>query len=324
MGLVVAIAGALGACVSAKTPAGYSRIGSDINVETLQPHEAAQIVQEFSAKYGAEPPSEVTQEVASMAEVRDIIRADRLTDYETARRFTAGKHGAEALTVRAYLELSQGSAMLTTAAILEERRTQAMTELRQLTGPSAYRGASEEASKGDASRTERLRMRTEDLRKVVHALQLLAHEPISMGADFAKQAVRHDPKNQRAHLARADAFRLQGEWLEFDRMMRHANDLGENPPMGTYLRAMEALERYADFAKCRELLRQMLRREPEFVRAQANLVLASKDVARRHEELQRLKEQSAEHIVVRLAGPMIEREYQTVKELAHARGDGER
>lgn len=321
MGIVFVIAAALSACVSAKTPSGHSTIGGDIDVETMQPHEAAKIVEQFAAKYGITRPSEARSKITSMAQVRDIILADRLSEYEAARRFAAGKHGAGALTVRAQLELSQGSAMLTTAAILSEQRTQAMTELRQLTGPSAYRGALREPSEGDAARTAHLQTRIEDLRRVIRALGLLAKEPIFVGADFAKQAVRHDTNSQLAHLARADAFRLQGEWLEFDRMIQHANDLQGNPPVGTYLRAMEALERYADFAKCRELLRDTLRREPEFVRAQANLVLASKDVGQRHEELQRLKRQSPDHIVVRLAGPMIESEYQTVKELAHTRGD---
>ncbi|MGB5809576.1 MAG: hypothetical protein WBG86_03540 [Polyangiales bacterium] len=321
IGFVVAMA--LSACVSSQAPGGNSTIGAHVDIETMQPHEAAQIVEDFAAKYGIELPLDVTTEITSMAQVLDLIRADRLSEYEAARRFTAGKHGAEALTVRAYLELSQGGAMLTTAAILEEERTQAMTELRQLTGPSAYRGASREPSKGDPARTENLRMRTEDLRKVVRALELLSKEPIAVGADFAKQAIRHDPKSQLAYLARANAFRLQGDWLEFDRMMQYADDLEGNPPIRTYLLAMEAFERYADSAKCGELLRATLTREPHFVRAQANLVLVSKDVGQRHEELQRLESQSPHHIVVRLAGPMIESEYQTVKELDEALDGGD-
>jgi len=310
---------ALSACAS-KTPSNHSTIGAGIDVEMMQPQEAAKIVDEFVAKYGIAPPPSPTTEVTSMAQVLEIIRGDRLPEYEAARRFTAGKHGAEALTLRAHLELSLASAMLTTAAILEEQHTQAMTELRQLTGPSAYRGTSGEQSKADAARTASLQTRTEDLRKVVLALRMLSEEPLTVGADFAKQAIRHDPQSQLAYLASADAFRLSGEWLEFDRMMRYAEDIEGNPPIKTYLRAMEALERYANPAKCGELLHETLDRRPDFVRAQANLVLVNEDVEQRYAELQKLKAKSPRHIVVRLAGPMIESEFQTVKEIEGALG----
>ncbi len=253
-----------------------------------------------------------------MAEVREIIQGDRLPEYEAARSFTAGKHGAEALTLRADLELSLASAILTTAAILEEERTQAMTELRQLTGPNAYRESSGERAKAQAARTASLQTRTEDLRKAVRALNMLSEEPLIVGADFAKQAIRHDSRSQLAYFARANSFRLSGDWLEFDRMMRNAEDSSANPPIGTYLRAMEALERYANPAKCRELLNETLARRPDFVRAQANLVLVNENVEKRYAELQKLKAMSPDHMVVRLAGPMIESEYQTVRELGSA------
>lgn len=281
----------------------------------MQPHEAAQVVEEFATKYGIETPPPRTTNVASMSEVLRIIQGDRLHEYEAARRFTAGRHGAEALTLRARLELSLAGAMLTTAAILEEQRTQAMTELRQLTGPSAYRIASSTESSNDADRIASLQIRTEDLAKVVHALRMLSEEPLAIGADFAKQAVRHDARSQLAFLARANAYELEGDWLQFDQMMRYADDIGGNPPVKTYLRAMEAWERYADRAKCEDLLRRTLADSPEFVRAQANLVLVNQNVERRYAELQKLEAMSPDHIVVRLAGAMIQSEYQTVEEL---------
>lgn len=318
--LLLCAAVALNACATSRSASDNPTIGVGIDVETMQPHEAAKVVDEFVAKYGIQSPPTRIAEVRSMAQVLEIVRGDRLAEYEAARRFMVGKHGAEALTLRAYLELSLAGAMLTTAAILEEARTQAMTELRQLTGPSDYRERSSEQSKADAARTASLRTRTEDLRKVVRALRMLSDEPLSIGADFARQAIRHDSRSQLAYLARAHAFLLSGDWLDFDRMMRYADDAQGNPPIRTYLRAMEAWERYANRTQCRELLRQTLAQRPDFVRAQANLVLVNENVEQRYAELQRLKAISPHHIVVRLAGSMIESEYQTVKELEEGFG----
>ena len=308
----------LGACASSKPASKSSTVGATIDVETIRPSDAAKVVDEFAATYGIGLQPAPASEVTSMAQVLQIVRGDRLPEYEAARRFTLGKHGAEALTLRAYLELSLAGAMLTAAGILEEQQTQAMTELRQLTGPSAYRESSSEQSEDDAARAAALRVRTEDLRKVVRALKVLSEEPLDMGADFARQAIRHDATSQLGYLASASSYRLSGQWLEFDRAMRYADDNEAKPPELVHLRAMEALERYANPAKCRELLRQTLAQAPDFVRAQAHLVLVAENVHQKYAELQKLKGMSPYHLVVRLAGPMIESEYETATELEGA------
>jgi hypothetical protein len=84
---------------------------------------------------------------------------------------------------------------------------------------------------------------------------------------------------------------------------------------------MEAFERYVDPQRCERLLKETLEKNPDFVRAQANLVLIDEGTEAKHEELQRLKAMSPNHLVVRLAGPMIEEEYKTTQELDAARSN---
>ncbi len=160
-------------------------------------------------------------------------------------------------------------------------------------------------------------MKTQDLRMVIRALKVLSEEPLVSGSDLAEQAIRQDSQSQLAYLANANYYRLRGQWLEFDRMMRYAEDTetGNNPPVKTYLRAMEALQRYVDPGKAKELLEETLARRPDFVRAQANLVLVDRNVEATYAQLQKLRETSPQHIVVRLAGPMIEEEYVTAQQL---------
>jgi hypothetical protein len=307
----------LSACASSKSSTNdASTIGKGIDVETMRPPEAAQVVQEFQKAYGIPPIPAPETAVTSMAQVLEIIRGDRLPEFEEARRFAAGRQGAEALTIRGYLDLSYASALMNAAWILDQERRQDLTELRQLSVARPLEDAT--ASEEDKADAARLQSKTEDLRKVVRALRVLSEEPMVSGADLIKQAIAQDPKSQLAYLANAAYFRLRGSWLEYDRMMGYAEEGGGNPPMRTYLRAMEAFERYVDPARCEKLLKETLALRPDFVRAQANLVLVSDSIEARHAALQALKQMSPTHLVVRLAGPMIEDEYQTTRELQNA------
>lgn len=308
---------ALNAC-SKSGATDASTIGAGIDLETMRPAEAAQVVREFQTKYGIEPFSPPDVPVTSMAQVLEIIRGDRFSEFEEAREYAAGKQGSEALTIRSYLETSYAGALLLAAAILEEERRQDMTELRQVSKPRPLEGNADQSK--DQARAQLLQGKTADLHKVIRALKVLSEQPLVAGADLAEQAIRQDPKSQLAYLANANYYRLRETWLEFDRMIRYAEDTetGDNPPAKTYLRAMEAFQRYVDPGKCKELLEETLARRPDFVRAQANLVLVDRDVDDTYAQLQKLREMSPHHIVVRLAGPMIEQEYVTAQELNNA------
>jgi hypothetical protein len=309
------------ACASKSGPGDNATIGKGIDVESMRPPEAARVVAEFQAKYGMESLPAANAQVTSMAQVLQIIRGDRFSEFEEARAFAAGKQGPEALAIRSYLETSYAGALVLAAAILEEERKQDMTELRQVSQARPLEADRDQAA-GQA-RAQQLKTKTHDLRKVIRALKVLSEEPLVSGSDLAEQAIRQDPKSQLAYLANANYYRLRRSWLEFDRMMRYAEDTetGDNPPAKTYLRAMEALERYVDSAKCKELLEETLARRPDFVRAQANLVLVDRDVEDTYAQLQKLRDMSPNHIVVRLAGPMIEEEYITAQQLKSALQD---
>ncbi|MBW1907868.1 MAG: hypothetical protein JRJ24_21835 [Deltaproteobacteria bacterium] len=180
---------------------------------------------------------------------------------------------------------------MTAAWILDEERKQDLTELRQLTAARPLEA--NEGAQQDQARAAKLQAKTADLRKVVRALRVLSEEPLRSGSDLAEQAIRQDPTAQLAYLANANYFRLRGHWLEFDRMMRYAAEGEQDPPVRSYLRAMEAFERYVDPVRCEKL-------------------------EAKHAELQALKAMSPTHLVVRLAGPMIEQEFKTSEELSAA------
>ncbi len=307
----------LGACASSKSSTGDgSTVGIGVDVESMRPPEAALIIREFQKAYGLPPVPPPATPVTSMAQVLEIIRGDRLPEFDAARRFATGRMGPEALTLRAYLDLSYAGALMTAAWILDNERNQDLTELRQVTMARPLQ--SNETAEADQTYARKLQAKTADLRKVVRALRILSEAPLRSGSDLAEEAIRGDPTAQLAYLANANYFRLRGHWLEYDRMMRYAADAEGDPPVRTYLRAMEAFERYVDPVRCEKLLRETLAKRPDFVRAQANLVLVSNSAEAKHAALQALEALSPTHLVVRLAGPTIKQEYQTSEELKSA------
>ena len=315
--LVLTLPFVLVACASSKSATtDPSTIGKGIDVETMRPDQAAQVVREFQQTYGLPPVPPSNTEVTSMAQVLEIIRGDRLNEFEAARRYAEGRPGPEAFTLRAYLDLSYAGALLTAASILNAKQQQDMTNLRGASRAMPLQDS--DSAKQDEARVAELKTKVADLRKVVRALHVLSEAPLESGLDLAEEAIRQDPKAQLAYLASANYYRLRSNWLEYDRMMSYADDGPGDPPVRTFLRAMEALERYADPARCEKLLRETLAERPDFVRAQANLVLVSDSIEKRYTELQALKRVSPNHLVVRLAGPLIEEEYQTAQQLKGA------
>ncbi len=317
LGILLALVLALSACASSKsaTKTPQSSIGAGVSVETMRPSEAAQVLKEFRTAYGFDRPNPPDPNISSMAQVLDIILHDQVAYYDAARQFTAGKTGAEALTIRAYLELSEAEALLTAANILDAQRAEDLLELRQLQQPRALSDADESRKAAEAQAIASLQTETEDFRKAIRALRVLSVEPMNAGGDLANQAIDRDPNLQLSYLAKAMYFRMTTEWLEFDRMMKYADDIAADPAVRTYLRGMEAYERYTDRESAKKLLEEALLKNPELVRAQANLVLIETDIADKYAALQKLKAMSPNHLVVDLAGKYIESEYETAMEL---------
>ncbi|NOQ83677.1 MAG: hypothetical protein GQ551_06680 [Myxococcales bacterium] len=82
----------LSACASSKSSTNDgSTIGKGVDVEMMRPPEAAQVVREFQQAYGIPPVAPPGTPVTSMAQVLEIIRADRLPEFEEVRRFAAGR-----------------------------------------------------------------------------------------------------------------------------------------------------------------------------------------------------------------------------------------
>ena len=86
---------ALGACASSKGSTNDgSTIGKGVDIETMRPPEAAQVVQEFQKAYGIPPIPPPDTPVTSMAQVLEIIRGDRLPRVRGSKALRSGATGS--------------------------------------------------------------------------------------------------------------------------------------------------------------------------------------------------------------------------------------
>jgi hypothetical protein len=303
--LCILVLATLQACSAQSEPGTEPPQGSSVSSTPMTVDEARRVVDEIRREIvGTEEPA---PDPTSMTEVLEILRKDDVWRFPAAQKFAMGTTGADAITVRAMLELSWCEAQQTASRILMELAQRARADHRHRT----EQGGEPDP---DVAKMERYERASE-------ALQVLAEIHMKAGGDLAKEAIREYSKHAGAHRAAAHYHRLAGDWLEFDREMKLLEDAGIDDAQRSYLRAMEALHRHIDRDKARALMRQALEKDPEVVRVQAQLVLLQDDITAIHTEYQALKAASPRHLIVVMVGSAIEAEHATSMELRKAQSD---
>lgn len=275
----------------------------------VDPKEARKVVEAYIEKYQLGARSAAAPAPTSMGAVRDIVLGDRISEYDAARSFMAGKQGPEVLSIRALLELSEASAYSTAESVLKEMLLRMNAELDQL------RRNEEAGGKVDEAAMKRLKTEIADTRDVVAALPALADTRLRAGQSLVAEAVRRHPDDPAVMLAQAHLYRLKGQWQMFDRVSAQLEQLQQDSASVLFLRGMEAYERDGDKARCRKFLEAALGEQPKLVRAQATLVLVQDSVAQTYAEMQRLRQLSPDHFLVRIAGKIVDENYRVAAEL---------
>jgi tetratricopeptide (TPR) repeat protein len=222
----------------------------------------------------------------------------------------------DALTWSATVELLWSEAYGTVALFARELGHRAEAEAKRL------------AEKRDAGRefTERdkalLARATEDVAfnaKAEAALGVLSRDHLAAGSDFAREALRQSPDDERTLRVAAFYYLSTGMWARYEQVMTALEASAPNDAPLLFLRALEAEQRRGQRAEARQFLQQALAANPRLVRAQAKLVLLQDDIASSYAELQRLEALSPDHPVVRITGPSIKSEYELSESFDRAR-----
>jgi hypothetical protein len=294
-----------GTTPSAESPAGGGMSAAD----------ARAFIAEVQAERGTPPPAPVT----TMEQLLEVLDGDQLARFESASAFVAGKPGIDAITLHAAIELSWSDGYTTVGRIVEELAKRVSSKAAMLRG---QRDSGRAFGDAQAKELERAEKDEQFLSKAREALDVLAKEHLDVAVAPVNEALRQFPKDGRTYRVAAYYYLLSADWEKFDSAMAWLKE-GETEDAGVqYLRALEAVRRFAIRQEARGFLRKTLELNPKLVRAQAKLVFAEEGIAERHAELKKLEALSPGHPVVVIAGPAITSEYETSASLEKARASG--
>jgi tetratricopeptide (TPR) repeat protein len=273
----------------------------------LSLREATALVQAFESKQV--PPSKVTP-VASKEDALAALKSDRLDLFPSAVDWLSKQDGADALALKAQIELAWAEAELTVAEVLARTADRLdehvrSLQVRKLTG-------------ADAEKLEKDRAHVQLYRDTDQALRLLAAEHVAVGMEDAKRLIAERPDDYVGYRVAADAHRLRSEWREFSAMVTQVEERNPESNGLVFLRGVAAQMRDGDASEAVKLYREALKRDPGFVRAQAQLVLVQASIFDQKKELDKLRALAPDHQIVRWAGPGIDLAYDAAVERQQA------
>jgi tetratricopeptide (TPR) repeat protein len=291
------------ACASSSSSGDTSSSGNSRHVG-ISLREATALVQAFENKQV--PPQKKIPAPTSLDEARAVLKSDRIDAFPDAVAFLSGQQGHDAAALKAQILLAWGEAELTVAEVLGDTADRL---------DEGVRGLQVKKSTPDVQhKLEAERARVQLYRDTDEALRLLAAEHVAAGVEESDKVIKEKPDDYVGYRIAADAHRLRDEWKEFAEMTAKVEQTNPDSNGLVFLRGVAAQFRDNDPAEAIKLFKQALEKDPQFVRAQAQLVLVSPTIFSKEQELKKLKEIAPDHQIVRWAGPGIDEAYQKAAE----------
>ena len=264
--------------------------------------EAKEIVAEFEAKQLALSRENPLRDPRSADDVLAILKSDQIALFPAGVAWAAAyKDDVKAESLRAQIELAWGEALQILADVFVDASGQMKTALRSM----EVRAATGELNEKLQARYEKLKEVSAKSDLVAEALTRLAAEHVGAGARLAQDLIKKLPDDYVGYRVAADYYRLRSEWDVFDTMV--AKIEAKNPDSNglVFLRGAALLHRDQEPARAAELFRKALEKDPQFVRAQAQLVLSGQSVKDTFREYQALRALNPNHQIVVWAGEAI-------------------
>lgn len=258
--------------------------------------EATALVQAFEAKQV--PAQKKLPAPTSMAEALAVLKSDRIDAFPDAVAWLSGQPGAEAQALKAQILLAWGEAELTVAEVLADTAVRLDDGVKSL---QLRKSTPEVKALIDGERA-----RVQLYRDTDEALRMLAAEHVAAGVDEAAKYVKDKPDDYVGYRVAADAHRLRDEWQEFAANVAKVEERNPESNGLVFLRGVAAEFRDDDPTEAIKLFKQAVATDPQFIRAQAQLVLVTPSIFEQYKELQKLRELAPDHQLVRWAGPGIE------------------
>lgn len=241
----------------------------------------------------------------STDDVLAILRSDRIDLFEAGAKKAKEEQTKKSKALAAQIEIAWAEDMRIVANVMDLLLPDLRAERRELEEQDAVGKLSAQ----DKKRLESLDAVVDHHQQIVEALSRIAPVHLSKGAKLAQQLVTEAPDDYEGYRVLADYYRIRGEWDRYDDMVKQVETRHPQSTGLMFLKGIALAEREGDTEGGSKLLEEVVKKEPQFTRAQAQLVFLAKGLTKKREEYLKLKAQNPKHQLVLLAGPVIEEVY---------------
>ncbi len=288
----------------AKTP---SQVAAEKPTNNMSFEEAVKVLEEAKAKVYPKTSADPLAEPKSMDDVLAILKSDRIDLFEGGAKRAKQEQSKKAKALAAQIEIAWAEDLRIVANVMDALLPDLRAEKRELEEMEAVGKLSAE----DKKRLDALSALLEHHQQIVAAASKVAPVHLAKGAKLAEALVTESPDDYEGYRVLADYYRIRGEWNRYDEMVKQVETRHPQSSGLVFLRGIALAEREGDLDGGAKLLSDVVAKDPQFTRAQAQLVFLSRGLTKKHEEYMKLKASNPKHQLVLLAGPVIEQVYES-------------
>jgi hypothetical protein len=267
--------------------------------------EANNIVNIFEGKQQLTDAPDPLLAPKSLDDVLEILRRDEIRLFKNGAAFAKNEGSLRGKALAAQIELAWGENQHNLTDILQ-RAVWHIEEGQTLLERKVGRGIATDAEK---EKLKQLKSTLADTRDVSRALNRLGDEHLAAGLALTKEFAAKAPEDYVGYRLMADYERIQENWPAFDKAIAKLAEKNPDSAGLLFSRGMEAIHRENNWQKGAGFLRDVLKKDPKFARAQAMLVGIQQDTGLAYKEFQALRAISPNHQIVVLLGKAMQADY---------------
>lgn len=264
---------------------------------------AKRIVAELEAQWPLREDHPLREPMA-LEDAEKILKSDQVRLFPFAVRYLEQQEGRDPLAMRGQIELAWGEAYMLLMEMLAGLR-------KDFTAAAEDLGARTDLGPEDEHHLAWLRDSLQGMETRIEAFKFVAVEHITTGSQVADEVLNQHPDNYLGYRLAADYYRTLRDWENFGEMVARIKQTNPKSNGLLFLLGAEALQAKQDRSAAESYYRKALANDPDFVRAQAHLLIIQSDLERTHAELLKLEALNPEHQFVALAGESIKRAFES-------------
>lgn len=276
-----------------------------VRSSTMSVEDAEKIVAEARKQLRENEGANPLRNPKTIDDLLAILQSDQIDLFAPGVKLANSMQDRKAKVIAAQMELAWGENERIVAQIVDMFASDLREERRELLEAEAAGKLTAE----DKKRLDLLETLVRNSNPLIDALSRLSPFHIGEGAKLAEKLVEGTPEGYEGYRILADYYRIRGDWTNFDAMVKEVETRHPKSTGLLFLKGIALAERNGDLEGGTKLLREAIKQDPMFTRAQAQIVFMAQGLTAKYSEYLKLKAMNPSHQIVVLAGPVIEQVY---------------